>query len=227
MRRHLFYSALAVIFATAIWTVPVTSEAARGGGTVGVGPGRFQFNKNPEDIARDKQKSALKDLEKGIRHEDRAAKQKSEDKRSKYDAKAREEYEKAVEKLKEAVEAKPDLHDVWKDLGFAYRKVGDLDGSLRAYDKALELKPGYWEALGARAESLLWMNRLDEAKQAYVYLFPRRRDLADRLMSAMHAWVKTRQHNPDGLDPGLLSDFAQWVTHRDELAQQTASVGQR
>lgn len=224
-RRNMAYLRLAgLCTAVILASLPLPSDAARGGGTVGVGPGRFQFNKNPEDVARDKHESGLEDRDKGVKYEEKAAKQSNEEKRAKYLSKAQEEYGKAVANFNEAVENKPDFHQAWNDLGFVYRKSGDLDGSLRAYDKALELKPNYPKAIADRAESFLWMNRLNEAKQAYMHLFPRRRELADRLMGAMHAWVRTKKRDPDGVDPALVQDFAEWVAHRDELAQQTAAV---
>lgn len=208
--------------AIGLGSLPVAADAAQG--TSGVSIGGFKFNKNTEETARDKHKDGLKSRDKAVKYEDKAAKQKSEDKRNKYPARANEEYEKATASLLEAVEAKPDFHQAWKDLGFVYRKTGDLDGSLRAYDRALELKPDYAEAFGERAESFLSMNRLDEAKEAYVYLFPRRRDLADRLMVAMQAWVEERKREPSGVDATLIQDFAAWVAHRSELAQQTAAA---
>ena len=78
---------------------------------------------------------------------------------------------------------------------------------------------------GTRIGFLEQEPRLDETKEVYEYLFPRRRHLADRLMAAMHAWVRVRQNDPSGVDARSLQDFAEWVSHRDELAQQTASVG--
>jgi len=199
----------------------IPADAARGAGSVSVGG--FQLKKS-EDTALNKHKSGRKERDKGVKYEQKAARQSNEEKRNKYLTRAKEEYEKAATSFQEAVEIKSDFHEAWKDLGFVYRKTGDFDGSLRAYDKALQLKPDYAEAFGERAESFLWMNRLDEAKQAYMHLFPRRRDLADRLMAAMQDWVDAKKREPSGVDATLIQDFADWVAHRNELAQQTAAV---
>ena len=51
--------------------------------------------------------------------------------------------------------------------------------------KALELKPGYPEALEYRGEAFLALNRISDAQQAYLDLFAANRGLADKLLSAM------------------------------------------
>lgn len=203
-------------------TAATSTHAARGSGSVGVGPGIFNFGKSPDEAARSKYEDAIKARERAAAHEAKAARMTDEQKRQKYSEKAREQYEKVIEKLQEAVEKKPDYHQAWTELGYAYYKTGDTEGSFRAYDRALLLEPNYAEAIEYRAETYLGMNQLDEAKRAYMHLFARRRELADQLMAAMQSWVVQKQKNPDGLDPRVVEDFAAWVAHRRDLAQQTA-----
>lgn len=198
------------------------AHAARGGGTVGVGPGVFNFGKSPDDAARSKYESAMKARDRGAAHEAKAGRASDSQKRAKYLDKAQEQYQKALEKLQEAVEKKPDFHEAWTQLGYAYYKTGDTEGAFRAYDRALLLEPNYAEAIQYRAETYLGMNQLDEAKRAYMHLFARRRELANQLMSAMRVWVNEKQKDPAGLDPAVIADFAAWVAHRHELAEQTA-----
>jgi len=102
------------------------------------------------------------------------------------------------------------------------RQYPQAIGALR---RAVELDPSMAKAHGALGTLYFQMNRLDEAKETYIYLFPRRRDLADRLMGAMQNWVEEKKREPSGVDPTMVDDFSEWVAHRSELAQQTAAVG--
>ena len=54
-------------------------------------------------------------------------------------------------------------------------------------DRALELAPDYGEAIEYRAEAYLGLDRIDDAKKAYMQLFNLDRALADELMEAMRA----------------------------------------
>ena len=53
-------------------------------------------------------------------------------------------------------------------MGFAYRKTGDYAKALEMYDKALALQPGFPDAIEYRGEAYLALNRIDDAKQAYL-----------------------------------------------------------
>ncbi len=97
---------------------------------------------------------------------------------------------------------------------------------MQAYDYALSLEPSYAEAIEYRAEAYLGLNRIEEAKQAYVELFGHDRAKADELLDAMKQWVQKRREQPDGLDGAVVDGFAGWVSEREEIAGQTASVSQ-
>ena len=87
-------------------------------------------------------------------------------------------------------------------MGFAYRKTGDYAKALEMYDKALALQPGFPDAIEYRGEAYLGLNRIDDAKQAYLELFASDRKQADILMKAMTDWVAERHTDPAGVDPG-------------------------
>ena len=139
-------------------------------------------------------------------------------------AKAKSEYEKSLKDFKKAADLAPSLYQAYNGMGFAYRKIGDYTKSLEMYDKALALQPGFPDAIEYRAEAYLALNRVDDAKQAYLELFASDRKQADILMKAMTDWVTGRHADPAGVDPAAFSGFESWIKERSALAGQTASM---
>ena len=98
------------------------------------------------------------------------------------------------------------------------RNVGRYEESLAAYNVALDINPVFDEAIEYRGEAYLGLNRLDEAKEAYMDLFQNNRGLADQLMAAMTSWVAARRDDAGSLDTAVVEQFAEWVNQRNELA---------
>jgi tetratricopeptide (TPR) repeat protein len=127
-------------------------------------------------------------------------------------------------KFEEVVKLDASRRESWNLVGYTARRLGDYDASLVAYDKALALQPDYPEAIEYRAEAYLALNRLDDARGAYLSLFASARGHADMLMQAMQRWVAERRRNPAGIAKADLDAFAAWVAERTAVAQQTASL---
>ena len=179
---------------------------------------------NPED-------EAAAAYERGLAHRDRAWELEAESeaatdaaKKAKLDSKAQKEYEKAIRAFRAAIESNPELHQAHGSLGYALRKTGRFDESLAAYNRALELQPGYTEAIEYRAEAYLGLNRLDEAKEAYMQLFREDRERADELMTAMEEWVEARQADAGSVEPTVVEAFAGWVEERRKISGNTARL---
>jgi hypothetical protein len=49
-------------------------------------------------------------------------------------------------------------------------------------------------------------------------------DLAAQLMAAMQKWLAAHQADPAGLHDAEAAAFAKWVSDRDGIAKQTASL---
>ena len=79
----------------------------------------------------------------------------------------------------------------------------------------------YAEAVEYRAEAYLGLNRMDDARQAYLELFGADRAQADMLMATMKKWAESRRADPAGVDPAALEAFEKWLGERDGLAKQT------
>lgn len=179
--------------------------------------------RTPQEVAEAAYNQGLKHRDKAWELEEKAAAA-SDGEREKLLGKARKQYEKAIPLFRNATERVPSFHQAYSALGYALRKTGDYDESLKAYDRALQLSPTYGEAIEYRAEAYLGLHRIEDAKKSYIQLFNLDRSLADQLMDAMEAWLEERRAEPAGLSPEALDDFAAWCKERSELASQTARL---
>jgi tetratricopeptide (TPR) repeat protein len=181
-------------------------------------------NMTPEERAVEAYRSGDAHRVKGKKLEQEAATKKGGD-ADKAAKKARVEYGKSLKDFGNAAELNPQLFQAYNGMGFAYRKTGDYAKALEMYDKAISMAPGFFpEAVEYRAEAYLALNRLDDARQAYLDLFAADRKQADILMGAMQAWVESHQADVRGVDPEALSTFEKWIGEREALAKQTRSM---
>ena len=133
-------------------------------------------------------------------------------------------YADAADKFVEATKKNPKLFQAWGSLGYAYRKGGKYSDALTAYDKALELQPGYTPAIEYRAEAYLELDRLDDVQQAYMILFQHDRPRANELDAAIQKWIEKRKGSPGSLDQATFESFSAWAAERHQLASQTSEL---
>ncbi len=136
---------------------------------------------------------------------------------------AQDKYSAALAKFQQAVQIDPTAHEAWNYVGYTNRKLGHYTEALAAYDKALSLKPGYPEALEYRGEAYLGLDHIPDAKQAYLDLYAGDRKLADKLLTAMKAWVAAQRAAPGGASTGV-DDFDHWIQERAQISSQTAML---
>jgi tetratricopeptide (TPR) repeat protein len=128
-------------------------------------------------------------------------------------------YTRARVAFEQATQADANLAEAWNGLGYSQRKLGEYNKALSSYARALAIKPGYPEATEYRGEAYLGLNRVEDAKQAYLDLFAANRLLADRLLAAMKRWIGAQSK-----DSPAAADLATWVEERAQIAAQTASL---
>ena len=133
-------------------------------------------------------------------------------------------YREARERFDAATKADPSVKEAWNLVGYTNRRLGDYEASLAAYEKALALNPTYSEAIEYRGEAYLALNRVDDAKAAYMTLFAGSRAHAAILLAAMRSWVIERRARPAGVAKADVDALAQWIEERASVAQQTASL---
>ena len=179
---------------------------------------------SPEEQARSAYNAGVKAVEKADGLAADAAHQADAKKQAKALGKAHDGYAGALKKFTKATELYPSMHEAWNYVGYTNRKLGKYDAALAAYDRALSLKPNYPEAIEYRGHAYLGLNRLGEAKDAYLSLFGSNRKLAAQLLAGMQAWVGEHRGNPGGVDGASFEAFASWVSERSAIASQTAGL---
>ena len=128
-------------------------------------------------------------------------------------------YTRARAQFEQATQADPNLAEAWNGLGYSQRKLGDYTKALSSYARAIALQPGYPEATEYRGEAYLGLNRVEDAKQAYLDLFAANRVLANKLLAAMKRWIDTQKAG----SPAAV-DLSEWIEERSKIAAQTASL---
>lgn len=179
--------------------------------------------RTPQQIAIEKYNSGLRRQAKALKLEEKSATVKETD-RAKSEVKVRKEWEAAIKDFAAATQNDPRMYQAYSGLGHAYRKVGRFDESLHAYDKSLAIEPRFAEAIEYRAEAYLGLNRVEDAKAAYLVLFAGDRPRAEELAQAMKKWVEDRRANLAGADPAAVESLASWLSERSELATQNTGL---
>jgi tetratricopeptide (TPR) repeat protein len=182
--------------------------------------------KTPEEQAVEHYNAGLKLRDKALALLKEAARAGGDKDRAKLQNKAQKEFGRAISQFRTATEKNSRFYQAHSDLGFALRKTGDYAAALESYDRALSLSPDYTPAIEYRAEAYLGLDRVEDAKKAYLTLFPSDRGRADELLEAMKGWVEKRRVEPGPLTPDAVQEFSRWVAQRAELAGQTPSVSE-
>jgi len=177
----------------------------------------------PEERAAESYNSALAHRDKGKKVEQEIADSKAGD-AAKLQKKANDEFGKALKDFTQAAKLNPNLYQAFNGMGYSYRKLGDYATALQYYDKALDMAPGCPEATEYRGEAYLGLNRVDDAKKAYLELMAVDREQAALLLTAMKSWVEKRHADAAGVDPATVAGFEKWIAERSETAKLTASM---
>lgn len=204
-----------IILALTLLLASGTTFGAGGGSMPSGGMPNMQTREppSPEEQARDQYNAGVRLVGKADKA-GAAATQKAQ-------AKAAQVYANALKKFARAVELQPQMFQAWNYVGYTNRQLGQYDAALAAYDHALRLKPDYPEAIEYRGHAYLGLDRLGEAKDAYLALYSSNRKLAAQLLGGMQAWVGAHRAATGGLD---VEAFAAWVDERSTIASQTAGL---
>jgi tetratricopeptide (TPR) repeat protein len=205
-------------------TMPFTALA--NGPSPGGGGGSFDAPRQmtPEEEAKAAYSRGARLVKQADKTAEAASAASDEKKKARGLDKARKQYASARDYFGAALQRKPQMHEAWNYVGYTSRKLGEYDKALTAYDEALRLNPAYNEAIEYRGEAYLGLNRIEDAKAAYMTLFRDARPLADELMTAMQKWVTEHRTVAAGVASADLDAFVQWIDERTSIARQTASL---
>ena len=213
--KHGLAVLLIVVFAPALF--------ASGAGSMSTPPPSVQ-SRSPHDMAVDFYNGGERRLEKLTKMHEEMKAQTDPQRVASLQQKISKGLEAAQGDFERAVKNDPNLFQAYSELGFTLRKLGKYNESLDAYNKALEIEPGFSPAIEYRAEAYLGLNQLDEAKKAYTDLFAGDRPRADILMVSMKSFINDRRANANGLDAQKVDEFSKWVDQRQTIAGQTSSL---
>jgi tetratricopeptide (TPR) repeat protein len=183
-----------------------------------------QTTEKPDIAAAKAYKQAMKSLDKAKEYEAAAASAPNADKKAKALEKVDDAYNRALDQFTEALSNKSDMVESWDHVGYVHLKLGAYREAVDDYNHALTLKPDLLEAVEHRAEAFLAVDRLDDVRIAYMDLFNHAPDLAAQLMTAMQKWISDRQADPRGMRSSDIEAFGKWVSEREGIAKQTASL---
>jgi tetratricopeptide (TPR) repeat protein len=144
------------------------------------------------------------------------------EKRAKLLEKLSDTYNKALDQFTEALVNNSELFEAWNDVGYVHLKLGAYREAVDDYDHALKLKPDSLAAEEHRAEAYLAIDRLEDAKVAYMDLYNHAPPLAEQLMAAMQQWSKEHRTEARGMRPQDIESFDHWVLERDRIAREAS-----
>jgi tetratricopeptide (TPR) repeat protein len=183
-----------------------------------------QTPEKPDKAAKKAFEAGLKSLKKAHEYEDAAAKQTDPDKKAGLVDKTGDAYGKALDQFTEALSNKGDMVEAWNGAGYVHLRLGAFNESIDDYNHTLALQPELLDAVEHRAEAYMAVDRLEQARAAYMNLFNHARPLADQLMAAMQQWVVNHHAAANGLRDADIDSFGKWLQEREGIAKQTAQA---
>jgi tetratricopeptide (TPR) repeat protein len=178
----------------------------------------------PDAAATKAYTAGKKSLAKAKDFENAAAAAQNPDKRSIALEKMGDAYNRALDQFTEALSNKGDMYDAWNEVGYIHLRLGAYAESIDDYNHTLALKPDLYEAAFHRGEAYLAIDRLENAKGAYMELFNHARPLADRLMVSMQNWLTMHRADSNGMRAADVDAFDKWLQEQGGIAKQTASL---
>ena len=178
----------------------------------------------PDAAARKAFAGGVKSLKRAQEFEEVAAKATNPDKKAAAMDKVGDAYNKALDQFTEALSNKGDMVEAWNDAGYVHLRLGAYNEAIDDYNHTLALKAGMLDAVEHRAEAYMAVDRLDQAKAAYMDLFNHARPLADQLMVSMQKWLAAHRASAAGIVPADIDSFGKWLEDRDGIAKQTAAA---
>ncbi len=178
----------------------------------------------PDAAAKKAFKASMKSLNKAKEYDAAAASATNPDKKADLLGKMGDEYSKALDQFTEALSNNGDLVDAWDNVGYVHLRLGAYAEAVDDYNHALKLKPELMESIEHRGEAYLALDRLDDAKIAYMDLFNHAPKLADQLMAVMHKWMSDHRTEAHDMRAADVDAFDKWLLEREGIAKQTASL---
>jgi len=210
-----------ILSACLLVATAVPAAWSNGGGPEPEIPQRRE--QTPEEKAKSLYNDGVRNVTKADKFQASVAQLTDAGKKDRATREAQEYYASALKRFQQAAQTNPEMPEAWNYVGYTNRHLGNYDAALSAYAQALTLRPGYPDALEYRGEAFLGLNRIADAKQAYLDLFAGNRQLADKLLVAMKGWLDTQKASASA-DATAVGEFDKWIQERSTIAGQTAAL---
>jgi tetratricopeptide (TPR) repeat protein len=184
---------------------------------------RAPREQTPEEKAKTLYNEGVHDVKKADKYQADAEKSTDAKKKDRAGREAQEYYASALKRFQQAAQTNPEMPEAWNYVGYTNRHLGNYAAALSSYEQALTLRPGYPDALEYRGEAFLGLNRIADAKQAYLDLFAGNRQLADKLLVAMRGWLDVQKTSASA-DATTVGELDKWIQERSAIAGQTAAL---
>ena len=211
------------VLSACVLVAAVPAAWSNGGGAMSMPEVRAPREQTPQEKAKTLYNEGVHDVKKADKYQASALQLTDAGKKDRAVHEAQELYASALAKFQQASQNDPGMPEAWNYVGYTNRHLGNYDTALTAYEQALTLKPGYPDALEYRGEAFLGLNRVGDAKQAYLDLFAANRGLAEKLLTAMRGWLDTQKASATA-DTAAVSDLDKWIQERSTIAGQTAAL---
>jgi tetratricopeptide (TPR) repeat protein len=127
-------------------------------------------------------------------------------------------YAGAVGSFQEAIQLNPKMIEAYGRLSEALRLSGSFGEALKVSSRGLQLAPTDDALFAEWAESILGLDMLGDATQAYGQLRETNPPWAEVLMGVMQRWLKEHQADPQGLEPEDVQRLADWMVEQGQGA---------
>ncbi len=178
----------------------------------------------PDKAATKAYTNGMKYLAKAHELEDQASKSADAEKKAVLSDKVGDAYGRALDYFTEVLRNKPSMYDAWSRVGYIHYRLGAYRESIDDYNHALALKPDVTEAIRYRAEANLSLDRLEEARYAYLDLAAHDPAQAQELLAGMRKWLQSHRAASNGVRPADIDAFDKWLQERGAAA--TAATGE-
>jgi tetratricopeptide (TPR) repeat protein len=135
-------------------------------------------------------------------------------KREKLEQRVVSSYEQATQQFISALRQDADLFEVYEPLGQTFRTLGKYQEALEIHAIALRRNEESMENFTGWADSLMELNMLGNATQAYTAYAEADSPRAPILMDAMKKWLAAKQEDPGELDPANVQRMADWIAQQ-------------
>ncbi len=145
---------------------------------------------------------------------ERAAEAETDKQREKLEKRSRSAYEGASKQFLNALRQDSDVFDAYEPLGLAFRRLGRYQEALDIHAIALRRDEESMENFSGWAESLLELNMLGNATQAYTSYAEAGSARAPILMDAIEKWLAAKEADPGDMDPANVERMADWIAEQ-------------